>query len=200
MEKSVSHTKRYQQSDLDGLFQRANEHWEGGKLRSAFRLFLACAEGGDSGCQVNLGTFYRDGIGVKPNRDRALYWYRRAYRQGESAAASNIGVVYRDEKNLKQALAWFERAGDGDANLAIARMYLQENDQTKAVRHLKRTLKAKPEEMSEASRDEAERLLKSLLPRVGGTQKGGPGGGQKVKTAPVGKVPKRSRSSRKDRE
>jgi len=147
------------------LFQRADKEWEAGRLKSAFRLFLTCAKAGDSGCQVNLGTFYRDGIGMKPNRDRALYWYRRAYRNGERTAASNVGVLYRDERKLKQALAWFERAKDGDADLAIALMYLQENDRTNAIHYLERTCKA--ECVTEASRDEAQQLLKRLLRQIG---------------------------------
>jgi TPR repeat protein len=100
---------------------------------------------------------------VKPNRDRALYWYRRAYRKGEPTAASNIGVIYRDEKKLKQACTWFERAKDGDANLAIALMYLQENSQTKAIHYLERACKA--DCVTEASREEAERLLKRIAPK-----------------------------------
>jgi tetratricopeptide (TPR) repeat protein len=75
-------------------------------------------------------------------------------------AASNVGVLFRDEKNMKQALAWFERAGDGDADLAIANMYLLANDTTKAIRYLKRARKS--DCISEASRDDAERLLNSL--------------------------------------
>jgi TPR repeat protein len=158
--------RRYRQSELDVLFQRADRQWEQGKLQSAFRLFLAAAKGGDTGCQNNLGYFYDEGIGVKPNRARALYWYRRAYRRGVRCAASNIGVVYRDEENWKQALAWFERAiklEDDDANLEIAKIYLhQMKDRAKAIHYLKQTLKAKPDDVTEASREEAQRLLKQL--------------------------------------
>ena len=152
--------RRYEQSKIDRLFQRADKQQEAGNLKSAFRLYLACAKAGDPGCQNNLGNFYRDGIGVKPNRERALYWYRQAYRRGLEGAASNVGVLFRDEKNLKQALAWFERAGDGDADLAIANMYLQANDTAKAIRYLKRARKS--DCISEASREDAERLLNSL--------------------------------------
>ena len=102
---------------------------------------------------------------MKPNRALALYWYRRAYLQGERCAASNIGIVYRDEKKLRRALAWFERAvklKDGDANLEIAKIYLQRNDRTRAVRYLKQFCKAKPEDVTEASKEEAEKLLRRL--------------------------------------
>jgi TPR repeat protein len=157
--------KRYAQPELDLLFQRADHQWELGNLRSAFRLFLAAAKGGDPGGQSNLGNFYSGGIGVKPNQDRALYWYRRAYRQGCGGAAANIGDVFRKEHKPKQALAWFERAvklGFDDAKLDIAKIHLANNDKTKAIRYLKEVQKASQGSLAEASREEAQRLLKHL--------------------------------------
>ena len=163
-------TKRHSQPDLDSLFERASRLWDEGKLQSAFRLFLAAAKAGDSSSQVNLGNFYSDGIGVRPNRVLALHWYRQAYRHGQRCAANNIGIVFRDEQKPKQALAWFERAvklGDGDANLEIAKIYLHsQNDRAKAIRYLEKTLKAKSDDVTEGSREEAQRLLKQLrVPR-----------------------------------
>jgi len=142
------------------MSERADRLQEAGKFRSAFRLFLACARAGDSGCQNNVGNFYRDGIGIRPNRERALYWYRRAYRRGLRGAASNIGVLFRDENNFALALAWFKRAGDGDADLAIANMYLGKKSPSKAVPYLQQAFRS--HNVSEASREEAERLLKNL--------------------------------------
>jgi hypothetical protein len=159
-------------TELDSLFRRADQQVEAGKLRSAFRLFLRAAKAGDTGCQVNLGNFYADGTGVKPNREKALYWYRRAYRRGEVCAASNIGVLFRNEGNLKRALAWFERAAklqDGDANLEIAKIYLARNDKRNAVRYLRETRKA--ESLTEASEEEAEKLLKQLGIKIGSRRK-----------------------------
>jgi uncharacterized protein len=165
MGKSRSAPLRRKKADTDLMFQRADEHWESGNTKSAFRLFLACAKAGDPSCQLNLGNFYSEGIGVRPNRELALYWYRRAYRQGHRSAASNIGLIYRDEDRLNQALAWFERAvklRDGDANLEIAKIYLQRNDRTKAIRYLKQIGRAKSEDVTEASREEAAKLLARL--------------------------------------
>src|ERR1700733_2424546 len=159
-------------TELDSLFRRADQQWEAGKLRSAFRLFLRAAKAGNTGCQINLGYFYADGIGVKPSREKALYWYRRAYRRGEVCAASNIGVVFRNEGNLKRALAWFERAAklqDGDANLEIAKIYLARNDKRNAVHFLRETRKA--ESVTEGSEEQAEKLLKRLGVRFGRRRK-----------------------------
>jgi TPR repeat protein len=112
-------------AEIEDLFNRADKQYEAGKLRSAFRLFLAAAKAGDSSCQVNLGNFYCHGTGVRANRAKALYWYRRAYRQGRGCSASNIGMLFQHEQKFRQALTWFEwavRLGDGDANLLIANL------------------------------------------------------------------------------
>jgi TPR repeat protein len=159
--------RHHQDAKLEELFERANRKWDEGEVKSAFRLFLAAARLGDSSSQINLGNFYADGLGVKANRDLALYWYRKAYRRGQRCAASNIGTVFRNEQKLQQALKWFERAvdlGDGDANLEIAKIYLCRKERDKAIHFLKATLKAGPDDVTEGSRDEAESLLKELRP------------------------------------
>ena len=165
MTKPRPRTRCNNQPDTDTLFEQANRQWEAGRLKSAFRLFLAGAEAGDSSSQINLGNFYSDGIGVKPDRARALQWYRRAYHRGERAAASNIGILYRTENKLAQALAWFEKAvqlKDGDANVEIAKIYLDRNEPTLAVHYLKRARRAKPCDITGDSREEAERLLQQM--------------------------------------
>src|SRR5689334_22243105 len=104
------------------LFVRAEQCEANGQLKKAFRLMLAAAKLGDLGAQLNVGNYYEDGTGVRRNRAAALNWYRRAYRRGDASAANNIGVLWRNEKQLKRALAWFTRAvklGDDEANLAI---------------------------------------------------------------------------------
>jgi len=153
-------------SPLDILFQRADKAWEAGDLRSAFRLFFRAAKAGDIGCQVNLGTFYCDGLGVKPNRVKALFWYRRAYRRGSAAAATNISNLYFHESRWNHQFAWLERAislGDIDANLDIAKIYLKRGEGKKAIRHLRRVVKAKPNsEVAAVPWEKAQRTLRRL--------------------------------------
>jgi TPR repeat protein len=157
--------ERNKQLERDALFERASKQLDEGKLVSAFRLFLIGAKAGDTGAQLSLGNLYSEGVGVGKNRSRALYWYGRAYRQGYGPAASNIGVMLRNEKKLSQALAWFERAvklEEHDANLEIARIYLQKKDPTKARPYLKRVCRAKAGSVTEASKEEAQGLLQGV--------------------------------------
>src|SRR3954471_2007023 len=108
-------------------FKDAHAAWECGKLKVAFRLFLAQAKAGDSGARLNLGYFYDVGLGTRKNKAQALRWYRRAYQQGSGAAASNIANVYRDKGRVALALAWYKRAvslKDDDAAIEVAKHYL----------------------------------------------------------------------------
>jgi TPR repeat protein len=152
-------------------YSRANEEWSRGRLRSAFRLFLAAAKNGNGLAYDTLGNFYDRGVGTKRDRDAALHWYKRAYRRGSFIAPNNIGVIYRDRKDLKRALAWFRRAvehKDANANLNIAKIYLKDQrDIERAIRHLEEVCKAKGDDATESAKEEARLLLKriSLKPK-----------------------------------
>ena len=97
-------------SEANLLYQRAEEEWRRGRLRNAFRLFLAAAKAGMPSAFGLLGQFYDQGEGVKADADAALHWYRRAYRSGDYSVANNIGCILRDKKRPVQAVKWFHRA------------------------------------------------------------------------------------------
>src|SRR5438128_11086961 len=169
MSKSQLSSLKPRKSAASELALHAGEQWEKGKLRSAFRLFLAAAKAGDSGAQTNIGYFYNVGVGVQPNRAAALYWYKRAWRHknkyAAKYAASNIGTIWRDEQKLKRAVSWFQRAvklGCGDANLEIAKIYFRnERDKEKAIRYLREAIRAA--HITDGSKEQARRLLRQAL-------------------------------------
>jgi len=154
--------KSNKRQKADDLFVRAEREQERGDRRSAFRLMLAAAKLGDIGAQVNVGNCYDDAQGVRRNRELALYWYRRAYRRGCSAAAHNMGVMLRKENQLKRALRWFARAvelGDEESNLEIGKHYLiEERNPRRAIPYLRRV---RPSGwVTEAGVEEAQKLVK----------------------------------------
>lgn len=84
----------------------------------AFQLFKHVAEKGYAQAYVSLGYAYDVGLGTKRNKSRAVHWYMRAYRSGQSLGAANLATVYRDAGDLRRAFSWWMRAvalGDGDA-------------------------------------------------------------------------------------
>ena len=47
-------------------------------LKSAMRVWLQAAEGGDAEAQTTLGELFEQGMGVPPDYDTARYWYEQA--------------------------------------------------------------------------------------------------------------------------
>jgi len=145
----------------------AHAAWEMGDVKTAFRLFREMAEAGDPHSYLNLGYFYDLGLGTRKSRTDALRWYRRAYRNGDSAGASNIATVYRDQGRFREAFEWFKRAAamnDGDAELELAKCYFDGLGVTKhrghAIAAIKRALSST--NITQAGREEAARLFRLI--------------------------------------
>jgi TPR repeat protein len=149
------------------LFNDANTAWDGGDLRKAFELFNQAAELGDSASQLDLGYFFDNGLYVKKDKKKALYWYRKAYIQGDASAANNIGTVYRDLGDKKKMVWWFRRAaalGDVDVLLDLGKLYEKGRDvpknMAKAERFYRRVLLS--EYVTQGSKEEASNRLARL--------------------------------------
>jgi hypothetical protein len=148
------------------LFLDAERREEGGDLRGAFRSLMAAAKLGDEMSAVNLGNCYSVGRGVRKDLRRAAYWYKRAYRHGDSTGALNLAIDLEKGGNLRGAIAWLKRAGamnDGEANLKLARIYVERRNGTaKAIDLLKKTVELSPSHVSDEAREQAEELLKHI--------------------------------------
>ena len=144
-------------------FRRAWELWDQGYHRRAFRLFLLAAKKGHLSSQLNIGYCYDVGVATKKNTQKAIYWYKRAYRGGNAGAANNIGTMLRDSKKFAHALKWFERAlqmGDDGAAFEIAKIYLNHYaDTSAAIRYLRTVVKS--DRLDETTQNKARRLLMS---------------------------------------
>ncbi len=165
----AAESKKQRLARADEIYLRGDRQQEKGNLKSGFRLLLAAAKLGNPGAQLNLGYTYDVGIGVRPNRTAAMFWYRKAYlaERGNGSAANNIGTIFRDEHNYPEAVRWFRRAvlyGDVDANLELAKIYLRNpRQQEKAIAYLKAILKATPPiGVGEDTQREARKLLKRI--------------------------------------
>jgi TPR repeat protein len=149
---------------LDSLVVRANELAEEGKNREAVQLLLKAAKAGNLSAQLNLGVHLATGKGVRPSREKALYWYKRAASRGYAAAASNVGCIYRDQRRARLALRWFEKAvalGDHDAMLEVAKLCLGTlGDAKRASRLLAKVLSSKRVTLD--TQEEAARLKKEF--------------------------------------
>ena len=152
--------------DLEKKFNEADALLDAGHHREAFRLFHEAARAGHRASWLNVGYCFDVGRGVRRSRERALFWYRKAAKKGNGAAATGIGTVYRDEGRPRLAARWFLKAvslGDTDALLDLAKLYLGPlNDRTKARSALARVARAR--NVTEDTREQAKALLSRMHP------------------------------------
>ncbi|HKO05685.1 MAG TPA: hypothetical protein VJW51_13095 [Candidatus Acidoferrales bacterium] len=150
--------------DAESLFLEAEQSEERGDFRNAFKCLLAAARLGDRGSQLNLGNFYAAGTGVRRNLDKAAYWYKKAYKNGERCGALNLAIDRRNQGNVRSAVVWFKKAimmNDGDACIALAKIYnARKGGQKAAADLLRRALRMSRDDISEAAKEEAGLLLK----------------------------------------
>ena len=132
--------------------------------RKAIEWLRRSAEHGNSSAQNNLGNLLSSGNGARKNLDEAFHWYKRALRAGNSGAALNIAVTYRQIGNYTAAVRWFRRCAheeDGDAALQLGIHYYWgkgvREDSRAAVRCFRSAIRSK--DMSEGDRDDAFFLL-----------------------------------------
>lgn len=110
------------------------------------------AEHGSAPAQNNLGVLLSNGDGVRKNVGQALLWLTKAHASGDSCAAQNIAMTYRENGDLRAAVRWFRKAasageGDGDALVELGIHYYWgkgvRKDATVAVDCFRRAAKSK---------------------------------------------------------
>lgn len=100
-------------------------------LRCDVQELICCAEQNDVHAQLYLGQAYLTGWKqVKPDFEKAAYWFHKAADCGLSIAQVQLGHLYRDgvgvPRSLNQAICWYEKAaaqGDISAMLALGELY-----------------------------------------------------------------------------
>ncbi|EGG21370.1 hypothetical protein DFA_01251 [Cavenderia fasciculata] len=74
------------------------------KREEAFRFVLKVAnETGSSYAQVDIGTLYRDGLGVVKDLSQAESWYRRSVAQGNPEAKCLLAVLLLETNSIAYA-------------------------------------------------------------------------------------------------
>jgi TPR repeat protein len=158
-------------ANTDALLRIAHNAWEKGDLDHARQCLERGAALGDAEALQGLGFMYDVGEGVPVDKIRAMKLYRRAWRCGSHAAANNIAILYREQGRSRTMFQWFERvarAGDGSAQLELAKCYLSgigvRRNFEAAIRCL--AVASTSVYISEHDREEALGLMSGLKPRI----------------------------------
>ena len=87
--------------------------------KSALRVWMDMANGGDPDAMTNVGEIYERGLGGEPNYAAAIIWYQKVIdakisEPGKSRALFNLGTLYEQgqgvEKDQLKALNLYRRA------------------------------------------------------------------------------------------
>ena len=96
-------------------------------FKKAFDLLLKEAEQGNDESVRQIGLMHNNGEGRERNLDKAVEWYTKAVEMGSSAAANNLGVLYKNSiKNYDKAEEWYTKAvemGNSDAVFNLGYLY-----------------------------------------------------------------------------
>jgi TPR repeat protein len=88
-----------------------------GHLAEATKLYRRGAKLGNLDSMLNLGTML-DGRGPLPKPKEAVYWFKRGIRGGDSTAAYNLAMHYKNRGQQRWYIHWLSIAaqmGDPDA-------------------------------------------------------------------------------------
>jgi TPR repeat protein len=81
-----------------------------------FNNIKASAERGDARDQYLTGFRYGEGIGVRQDRQKALYWLKKSSDQNFASAQFALGTMYHNGDGVRQnkstAKEWFGKACD----------------------------------------------------------------------------------------
>lgn len=113
-------------------FGHGEQCYEQGDYPAALKWYRRAAEQGYALAQVNLGSMYFEGQGVRPDIQEALKWYRLAAEQGLASAQFDLGVLYEQHggasQNPHEAFLWYQKAasqGYAPAQVNLASMYAE---------------------------------------------------------------------------
>jgi TPR repeat protein len=152
--------------ETESLFNEALRYEEKREFRKAFECLLAAARLGHTGSQISVANFYAWGRGVRKNPDKATYWYKQAYKNGDSTGALNLAIDMRNHRKVRSAVIWFNKAvamNDGDALIPLAKIYIdRKGGQKTATDLLRRARQMSRENISDDAKEQAESLLKKM--------------------------------------
>ncbi|QUT07761.1 sel1 repeat family protein [Sphingobium phenoxybenzoativorans] len=157
--------------DTDVLLQIASAAAEKGDFAHARRCYEQGADLGDFMCLHALGYMHDVGEGMPEDKALAMKIYRRAWRLGSHASATNIAILYREQGRIRLMFRWYQRvaaAGDGSAHFEMAKCYLTGSGVRKNPKAALRCLAVavRSQYISEYEREEAQALLMELSPRL----------------------------------
>jgi len=114
-----------------------------GVQRDYFQAMKLCVDAAREyvPAQYCVGYLYQHGLGMSPDPQNAVIWYRKAGEQGHVGAMLELGKMYSGGADRAEAYLWFARAyiaGQKDAQ-GLAKQVFKELSSEDTKRLQKRT-------------------------------------------------------------
>jgi hypothetical protein len=101
------------------------QYWASKQYDQCFAGHLVLAEQGYPLAECQVGYFYLEGLGVKKDLAKALFWTERAAAHGDWDAQHNLAWFYEEgigvEKDMQKARHWYTQAALQHHDLAIGK-------------------------------------------------------------------------------
>ena len=83
-------------------FDKGLAAYKAGDYSTAMTEWKPLAEAGDAFAQTNLGSMYKNGLGVSQDYKEAVKWYRLAASQDDATAQTNLADLYKNGLGVPQ--------------------------------------------------------------------------------------------------
>lgn len=98
-----------ERSDAEAAFEEGLERYSRHDLAGSMEAYLHAARLGHPLAQLNLGNILDDEI-LPSNPAAAVFWYTQSVEGGESSAAWNLAMHYRNKGDGNSYEHWVKRA------------------------------------------------------------------------------------------
>lgn len=121
------------------LIAAVDEMTDHGADANKVKDLIEIAEEGDAGAMRILGQLYVNGVIVKANVERALYWTKRAAEAGDDYAVHFLGHTYYYNGLIQEGLHWFAKSAESMSKYScvsafcLASHYHKEKEYNKAM-------------------------------------------------------------------
>lgn len=109
--------------ELDICNELTRKYLKTKQYEKCFEGYLSLAEKGYPLAEYQIGCFYYEGLGVKKDLNKAVYWIRRAADHGDRDGQYNLALIHEDgigvERDMEQAIFWYRKAALQGHKLAI---------------------------------------------------------------------------------
>lgn len=110
------------------IFNLAADHYRNKNYKEAFSIYFELASNGSSSSQRFIGWMYFLGEGVTKDKEKALFWLKKAAIENDLEAQFGLGKVYSDIGDKQSAVHWYQKSASKNfvpSMYQIAKMNLE---------------------------------------------------------------------------